>query len=148
MKLNFQHDGHFYVNCLIYILIFYCKCFLFEFLGCGIHGHIPIVTGVQKRTQWLKNGHILLKNGLLQLHFQHEDDVDVIFLIYILTIYREFLFCQFFNRGTPAHIPILIRIQKGRINCRKNSHYFAKKCSFWSCFFEMKVTFYVNCYLL
>ena len=82
-----------YAKRLIYILTIYCKCLLFQFLGCDIRMQIPILTGVQKRTHLrLKNGHtLLLKNVVLNLHFLHEGHVDVIFLIYILTVHRESL---------------------------------------------------------
>ena len=46
LKLNFQREGHLYANCLIYTLTIYHKCLLFQFLGCGIHMRIPILTGV------------------------------------------------------------------------------------------------------
>ena len=50
LKLIFWDDGHFYANCLFYILAFYHKCLLFQFLRYGIRFHIPILTVVQKDT--------------------------------------------------------------------------------------------------
>ena len=45
LKLIFQYDGP-----------------LFQFLDCGIHRQIPVLTGVQKGTHWrLRSSHILLK---------------------------------------------------------------------------------------
>ena len=50
LKRNFQHHGHFYANCLIYTQTIYCKCLLYQLLGCGIRMQIPILTGVESWT--------------------------------------------------------------------------------------------------
>ena len=59
LKLNFQRECGLCANCLFYILTI-SLCLLFQFLSCGIHVHITILTGVQDGciTSW-KNSHIL-----------------------------------------------------------------------------------------
>ena len=52
LKRNFQYDGHFYANCLIYIQTIYCKCLHYLFLGCAIRMQIPILTGVENSTDY------------------------------------------------------------------------------------------------
>ena len=47
LKLNFQDEGHLRAISLFFILIFYHKCFAFQFLCCGIGLHISMLTGVQ-----------------------------------------------------------------------------------------------------
>ena len=73
--------------------------------------------GSKESTFVATNCHILLKNGLLKLNFQQEGHVNVIFLIYILTFYSEFLLFQFFSGGG---------VEKGHISRRKNSHILLK----------------------
>ena len=52
--LNFEKEGHLHSNWAFFLLAFYRKCLVFQFLGCDILTHIPIVTVVQKRhiTDW------------------------------------------------------------------------------------------------
>ena len=58
---SFRDEGHLYANCLFYILSIYRKCFLFQFLCCAIHMHIPILREVQNgRISHQKNSHNLL----------------------------------------------------------------------------------------
>ena len=47
LKLNFQHEGYLYSNCLFYILTIYRKCLLFQFLSCSIRMDISIPEEVQ-----------------------------------------------------------------------------------------------------
>ena len=81
LKLVFRDVGHLYANCLFYFLAIYCKCLLFQFLGCGIGMYI------QNRgiSRW-KNGQILMKTVLLEFNFQDEDPLYAICLFYILAI--------------------------------------------------------------
>ena len=89
----------------------------------------------------LKNGSNLIKNKLLKLNFEDEDHLDINFLIYILTIYREWLLFQFFSHGISIHIAILTDVQIGRKGREKNSHILLENVfSFWSLLSEMKVT--------
>ena len=70
LKLLFRNEGHMYANCLFYILPFFFKHFLSQFLSRGIYMNIPILTGVQNgRTSLRKNSHILLKNVLFEAAF-------------------------------------------------------------------------------
>ena len=48
LKMNFQNEGHSDAHCLLYVLSIYRKCFLFQFLGCDIRMHIPILIAVEK----------------------------------------------------------------------------------------------------
>ena len=48
ISLIFRDEDHLYAHCLFYILTIYCKCPLFQFLGCGIHMQITILPGAQK----------------------------------------------------------------------------------------------------
>ena len=58
---SFLDEGHLYANCLFYIVSIYRKCFLFQFLCCAIHMHIPILREVQNgRISHQKNSHNLL----------------------------------------------------------------------------------------
>ena len=59
---GFFHDkGPFCANLLLYILSIYRKCFLYQFLCCGMHMHIPILRGVQNgRISHQKHSHNLL----------------------------------------------------------------------------------------
>ena len=99
----------------------------------------------------LKNGSNLIKNKLLKLNFEDEDHLDVNFLIYILTIYREWLLFQFFSHGISMHIAILTDVQIGRKGREKNSHILLENVfSFWSLLSEMKVTsipFAIACFI-
>ena len=70
--------------------------------------HIPILTGIQNVSQMLlKNGCILSKNVVLKINYQNEGLLDVNFLIYMLTIYGEYLLFQFFSRGIRTYIAFL-----------------------------------------
>ena len=78
--------------------LFNVNAFFFYFLSRGIRMDIPILTGVQKRhISSYKGPHNLLKDVLLKLYFQQEGHVDVIFLIYTLTFYCEFLLFHSFQ---------------------------------------------------
>ena len=137
-----------YGNYLSYILTIYCKCFTFQFLSRGIRAYIYIITLIQKgHISGYKHGHILLKNVLLKLHFQHEGHVDVL-LSYILTIYCIVPLFRFLSRGISIHVPIITGVQNRRITRQKNSHILQKKCCFWSSFFKMKVTCMLITYLM
>ena len=43
----FQDDGHFYANCLFYILSFCLNCLIFQFLNRDIGTQIAILTGIE-----------------------------------------------------------------------------------------------------
>ena len=64
LKLLFHEEGHLLANFLFYILTICRKYFLFQFLSCTIHRHIPILTGVQ-------NGRISLPKNNLMLVKKH-----------------------------------------------------------------------------
>ena len=101
LKMNFQH-------CLFYILTFYHKLLLFQFLGHRICLQIPILTGVQKgHVSLWKSGHNLLKKIILKLDFQHHGHFYAYCLIYTLIIYCKGLLLQFLSCGTRMQIPIL-----------------------------------------
>ena len=129
-----------YLNCLFYILNIYCKRFLFQFLRCGIHFHIPFLTGVQK-------GHISLwkmvifcyKNVLLKLNLQDEGHFDSNCLLYILSFYLKRLLFQFFTRGIRMDISILTRVQRGHISGQKHGH-ILQKMFFWRLVSKIKIT--------
>ena len=57
---------------------------------------------------------------LLKFNFQYDGSLYANSLIYILTIYREFLRFRFFSRGIRTQIPIQTVVQYARIRCRKN----------------------------
>ena len=59
---------------------------------------------------------IFAKNILLKLNFKDEGHVDANFLIYILTIYREFLRFQFFSRLIRMHTLTLTVVQNAPIS--------------------------------
>ena len=80
------------------------------------------------------------KNVVLKLHSQHEGHVDAIFLIYILTINRESLLCQFFSRDIRTHIFCPDMGPKWVHKSPKNSHISLKKC----CFFWDEGHLYAN----
>ena len=87
LKLNFQDEGHLYVNCFfLYSLSLCLKCLLSQFHSGGIPMHISILTAVQKRhiSNW-KTGHLLLKALLLMLKFHDEGQLYSNCLFYILT---------------------------------------------------------------
>ena len=75
------------------------------------------------------NGYILLKNVLLKLNFQYDGQLYANCLIDILIFYRKFLRFEWFTRG--------IRTSKCMHKSPKKQSYFAKKCRFWSLFFEI-----------
>ena len=86
LKLNLQHEGQLYANCLIYILTIYHKCLLFQFLGRGIRMQIPTLTRAQKEHISFRKGvHNLLKNALLKFNFQHEGHLYANFLFSFLS---------------------------------------------------------------
>ena len=108
---------------------------------------ISIIRGVQKRTDTLKakNDHILLKSMLLELHFQHENNLDTINLSYVLIIYREFLLFQFFSRGICTHISIIRGVQNRRVTRGKEQLFSFKKCCLGSFFHWDESQLYANC---
>ena len=67
LKLDFQDEGHLYVNCSLSTLTIHSKYFLSQFLILGILLHIPILIGFQsgRITSW-KSYHILSKNVLFE----------------------------------------------------------------------------------
>ena len=70
LKLLLDDEGHFYVDCLFYVLTIYPKCHTFQFFSCGIRLYIPILTGVQNgRISRLKDSVFLLKNVFFQASF-------------------------------------------------------------------------------
>ena len=70
LKLNFCDEGHLHGNSLFYIPSIYRKYIIFEFLGCGICMHIPILAGVQNgHLSHLKKSVFLLKNVLFEVYF-------------------------------------------------------------------------------
>ena len=73
------------------------------------------------------------------INYQNEGHLDVNFLIYILTIYGEYLMFQFFSRGIRTHIAILTGVQNGRIS-RQKTIIFCKKMFFLKLISEVKVT--------
>ena len=50
LKLNFQAEGPLDAYFLIYILIIYRECVLFQPFSRSIRMHIPILTGLKKDT--------------------------------------------------------------------------------------------------
>ena len=71
-----------------------------------------------KRSHYgLENCHILLKNVLLKMNFQH-------CLFYILTFYHKLLLFQFLGRRICLQIPILTGVQKGHVSLWKSGHNF------------------------
>ena len=131
LKPYFQHEGHWYGNFLFHILTIYRKCILFQFLCCGMRVQILILKGFQKRhiSSW-KTGHDLLKNALLKISLQHNSHLHDNCLIYILTIYCEFLHFQFFcQMHTYAYSHRSSRSKCTHKSPKKQS-YLAKKCFF------------------
>ena len=102
LKLNFQHDDHLYLNCLIYILTICCKCLLFQSLGCAILMQNPKRSS-KRDILVAKKWSYFAQISSFEVSFQHKGQVDTIFLIYILIIYRESLRCQFFSRDIRTH---------------------------------------------
>ena len=49
LKWLHRHDGHLYTYCLLYIFTIFRKCFLFQFFGYGIGVQILILTDFQKK---------------------------------------------------------------------------------------------------
>ena len=82
-----------------------------------------------------KNDHLLL---IMKVYFQHEVQVDIILLSYILTIYCEFLLFQFFSLCKPTHITIITGVQNKHITRRKTVIFFSKML-FLKLPFESKV---------
>ena len=124
-----------YPNCLLHIVTIYLKCFLFEFFGCDIYIHIPILTGFQNG--WIirkKNNIFLLKNIFLKLIFRDECRLYARIFICILTIYCKCFLLQLLGCGIPMHIPILKGVQNGCISPRKNSNIFIKHFLFEALF--------------
>ena len=76
------------------------------------------------------------KNVVLKLQIQHEGHVGAIFLIYILTIYRECLLCQFFSRDKRTHAFYPNMGPKRTNKLQKNSHLSLKNVVS----FKLKVT--------
>ena len=101
----------------------------------------PSQQRVRKRThQRLKLCHIFAKNILLKLNFKDEGHVDANFLIYILTIYREFLRFQFFSRVIRMHTLTLTVVQNTPISLWKNSHILLKQILFSKHFFSRSIS--------
>ena len=76
-----------------------------------------------KCTQMLiKNGCILRKNVVLKINYQNEGHLDVNFLIYMVTIYGEYLLFQFFSRGIRTAHCHPNRSSKWTHKSPKNSH--------------------------
>ena len=124
LKCNFEDAGHFSADCFFFILAIYHKCFLFQFLGCGIRMQIPILTGVHKGciSSW-KYDYISHKNVLLmKTNFQHEGRLYVNFLCYILSCCFKCLLFEFLSRGIRTHIPIETGVLNGEISRWKTSH--------------------------
>ena len=70
-------------------------------------------------------------------------------LIYISSVYCELLHFQFFNRGdTYSYSDPISRSKCTRKSPKKRLSHFAKKCCFYSFFFEMKVTCMPITYLI
>ena len=159
LKINFEHEGRLYANCLFWYFSFFIKCFFFQFssgdighlydscllyiftigrkwlllqfLGYGIGMKILILKEIQKKhiSGW-KTGHNLLKNKLFQLNFQNESNLYANCLFYILSFYNTCLFCQFLDCGIRIHIPILKGAQNGRISHQKIRHNLLNTCIF------------------
>ena len=139
-KLYFQHEGHLYDNCFIYILTIYHKCFLFQFLGRGIRMQISTLTRIQKEHISFRKGvHNLLKNALLKFNFQHEGDLYAIFFVFFSLVLLSMPSFEFFGCDIRMHIPILTGIAKGRIIGSKMS-LFCKKTNCSSFISKLKVT--------
>ena len=87
VKLNFHREGHLDANFLNFVLTIYRKWLLSQFFDRGIWMHILILTGVQngRRSCW-KNGHILIKNVLLEVNFQDDCPLQANYLFHILVI--------------------------------------------------------------
>ena len=90
LKLNLQDESHLHANCLFCILVFYCKCFSFQFLYCGIHIHssIPIVAQnglVSSRKKLI----FYWKMLFLKLNFKDEDQLYANCLFRILSHHRK-----------------------------------------------------------
>ena len=96
------------------------------------------------------------KTFFLRLYFWDEGHLYAKFLLNILTIDPKCHFFQFFSRDIRMYIPILTRVQNGRINVRKNSvilleKNFFKKFIFWdeghaNCYVYI-LTIYFKCFL-
>ena len=107
LKINFEHEGHFYANCLFCIFSSFIKCFFFSILKWW-HRHddhlysyclLYIFTfcckcplfqflGYGISMKWINswtNGDNLLKNILFQLNFQDEGKLYANYLYYILS---------------------------------------------------------------
>ena len=94
---------------------------LFQFLDCGIHVHIPILTRVQKRhIRGQKGGHNLLKKmyfwGLIPNTMV--TCMPIPWFILWLFIMNSFLFNSLVER-IRTHIHILIVVQNARISSQK-----------------------------
>ena len=100
LKPNFQNKGQLYAHCSFYVTMFSLNCFFFffQFFICGISMHIPILTGVQKgHNSGYKNGHILIKNMLLQINLQVEGKLDAKCYLHIFAFLCKFFFFLVFK---------------------------------------------------
>ena len=62
LKFNFQNEGHFHPDFLIYVLTIYRECLLFQLFSRGICMHTPMLTTVEYgHTGVYKNSHIFLE---------------------------------------------------------------------------------------
>ena len=82
----------------------------------------------------LKSAGNLIKNALLKLYFKDECHLDANFLIYILTVYRDWFLFQLLSRGIGMRIAILTGIQSGCKIQRNNSYIFLEKILHDVCF--------------
>ena len=132
LKLIFRDEGHLYARFSFYIQTIYCKCLLFQFLGCGIHIHIPILTGVQNgRIGQRKSSHILLKHFLFEALFPRW--MSLVFQLLVLCsdyLYPKCFLSEFFSRGIHMHIPILTGVENGCINLQNNNQLLVKDVLF------------------
>ena len=71
LKINFEHEGHLYADCLFYTPTIYPKCHSFHFFSRGIRMYIPILAGFQNGCRsCLKDSVFLQKNVLFEASFR------------------------------------------------------------------------------
>ena len=118
LKWSHRHDGHLYAYCLLYTFTIRRKCFLFQFLGYGIGIQILILTEVQKKRV------IGWKNGhnlLKNIIFQLNFQDEGNFYANCLFYILSFYVTCFFLKFLGCGIRMQIPIVKGVQNGRINT---------------------------